>query len=374
MAASPKPTPKRTSQTTALNTEPKAAAGGRVGASPQGLTAGFVHRVLFVMLAVALAWLALKLFGLWLLVFGAIIIAVILRGISNPLIRFLKLNETLAVVLALVGVLALISVTIYLFGIQIGIQIETLTRELPAAWAAFQERLHAMPLGDEIQAQFNTLGQQAGGIASKLPGIAGDILSSIANILVATIAGVILAMHPGRYRDGLISLFPKDQRSALLESMNTSGEALKKWFIAQFISMVLVGVLVGVGLAIIGVPSALALGLMAGLAQFVPVVGPVLSAGPGLLLAGVGGTEPFLWTLALYVGVSQLESNLLTPMVQRQISEVPMVLTLFAIVGFAGLLGPMGVLYAMPITVILFSLIKRYLDLREAGVAPKNEE
>lgn len=374
MAADPKPTPKRTSQTTRSKAAPRAVAHATVEALPQGLTTGFMHRVLFVMLAVAMAWLALKLFGLWLLIFGAVIIAVILRGISGPLIRYLKLNETLAVVLALVGVLALISLTMYLFGVQIVIQVETLTKELPAAWAAFQSRLHAMPMGDEIQAQFNALGQQAGGFASKLPGIAGNILSSLANILVATIAGVMLAMHPGKYRDGLISLFPQNQRPALLESMNTSGEALKKWFIAQFISMVLVGVLVGVGLAIIGVPSALALGLMAGLAQFVPVVGPVLSAGPGLLLAGVGGTEPFLWTLALYVGVSQLESNLLTPMVQRQISEVPMVLTLFAIVGFAGLLGPMGVLYAMPITVILFSLIKRYLDLREAGVAPKNVE
>lgn len=339
--------------------------------SPEALSVGFMQRVLFVMLAVALAWLALKLFGLWLLIFGAVIIAVILRGISEPLIRYLKCNEILAVVLALVGVLALVVVTIYLFGVEIVIQVEVLTKALPEAWAAFQARLHAMPLGDEIQAQLNTLAQQAGGFASKIPVIAGNILSSLANILVATIAGVMLAMRPGKYRDGLISLFPKSQRPALLESMNTSGEALRKWFIAQFISMVLVGVLVGAGLAIIGVPSALALGLMAGLAQFVPVVGPVISAGPGLLLAGVDGMQSFLWTLALYVGVSQLESNLLTPMVQRQISEVPMVLTLFAIVGFAGLLGPMGVLYAMPITVILYSLIKRYLDLREAGVAPK---
>lgn len=335
------------------------------------LSVGFMQRVLFVMLAVALAWLALKLFGLWLLIFGAVIIAVILRGISEPLIRYLKMNETLAVVMALIGVLALIAVTFTLFGMQIAVQIQTLVAELPAAWAAFQTRLNGSPIGAQVQAQLQALGQQAGGFTSKIPGIAGNILSSVANVLVALIAGVMMAMRPGKYRDGVISLFPKTQRPALLESMNTSGEALKKWFIAQFISMVLVGALIGIGLAIIGVPSALALGLMAGLAQFVPVVGPVISAGPALLLAGAGGMQPFLWTLALYVGVSQLESNLLTPMVQRQISDVPMVLTLFAIIGFAGLMGPMGVLYAMPMTVIIYTLVKRYLALQEQGIAPK---
>ncbi len=268
----------------------------------------------------------------------------------------------------------MIVTTFYLFGRELAVQIQTLTAQLPVAWQALQNRLQGNPLTQDIQTQLHALGQQAGGVVSQLPAIAGNILSSVANLLVAVIAGVILAMHPAKYRDGLVKIFPASQRPLLLDSLNTSGEALRKWFIGQFISMVLVGSLTGIGLWILGVPSALALGLISGLAQFVPIVGPVISAGPGLLLAGALGWQSFVWALVIYVSVSQLEANFITPMVQRQIASVPMVLTLFAVVGFAGLLGPMGVLFAMPLTVILYTLVQRYLDLREEQIEEKSRD
>ncbi len=336
------------------------------------LSATFIQRVLFVIVAVALALLAFKLLGLWLLIFGAIIIAVILRGLAEPLIRFLHIKDKFAVILALFGVLALIVTAFYLFGRELVAEVQSLSAQLPVAWQTLQERLHGNPLTQNLQTQVQALGQQAGSVVSQLPAIAGNILSAVAHVLVAVVAGVILAMHPAKYRDGLIKIFPASQRPLLLDSLNTSGEALRKWFIGQFISMVIVGSLTGIGLSILGVPSALALGMISGLAQFVPIVGPVISAGPGLLLAGALGWPSLVWALVIYVSVSQMEANFITPMVQRQITSVPMVLTLFAVVGFAGLLGPMGVLFAMPLNVILYTLVRRYLDLREEQIEEKS--
>lgn len=339
--------------------------------SHEPLSIGFMQRVLFVILAIGMAFLALKLLGLWLLVFGAVVIAVILRGLAEPLMRYAKLKDKPAVAIALVGLLALIALTVVLFGNQLSVQIDALSREIPQAWAAIHARLDTLPIGKALQGQVDDLGKQAGGLVSFLPGIAGNFLSAAANTFVAMIAGVILAGAPAKYRDGVIYLFPRTMRPALLDSMNTAGEALRKWFIGQFIAMVLVGTLIAIGLSIIGVPSALALGLVAGLAQLVPLVGPTVSAGLGLLLAGGSGMQPAIWALVLYTGVSQLEANIITPMVQRHMTEVPMVLILFALVGFAGLLGPIGVFFAMPLTVILFTLVRRYLDLQEEGKAPK---
>ncbi len=339
--------------------------------SHEPLSIGFMQRVLFVILAIGLSFLALKLLGLWLLVFGAIVIAVILRGLAEPLMRYAKLKDKPAVAIALIGLIALIAVTIFLFGNQLSVQIAALSREIPLAWAAIHARLDAMPIGQVLNGQINDLGKQAGSVVSFLPGIAGNFLSAGANTFVALIAGVILAGAPGKYRDGVVSLFPSAMRPAVHDSMNTSGEALRKWFIGQFISMVLVGTLIAIGLSILGVPSALALGLVAGLAQLVPFVGPLVSAGLGLLLASAGGYQLAIWTFVLYTAVSQLEANFLTPMVQRHMTEVPMVLILFALVGFAGLLGPIGVFFAMPLTVILYTLVRRYLDLEAEGVAPK---
>lgn len=339
--------------------------------SHEPLSIGFMQRVLFVILAIGLAILAVKLLGLWLLVFGAIIIAVILRGLAEPLMRYCKLKDKPAVAIALVGLIALIAGTVVLFGNQLSVQIDALSREIPQAWAAIHARLDTLPIGLALQGQIDDLGKQAGNLVSFLPGLAGNLLTAAANTFVALIAGVILAGAPGKYRDGMVSLFPKSMRPAVLDSMNTSGEALRKWFIGQFISMVAVGTVIAIGLSVMGVPSALALGLVAGLAQLVPIVGPVVSAGLGLLLAGAGGLQPAIWTFVLYTAVSQIEANFLTPMVQRHMTEVPMVLILFALVGFAGLLGPIGVFFAMPLTVILYTLVRRYLDLQEEGKAPK---
>ncbi len=338
-----------------------------MAAKPQDmLTTGFIQRVLFVILALALSFLAFKLINLWLLIFGAIVFAVILRGLAEPLLRYTPLSPTFAVLIVVVAVLGLFATTFYLFGRVLADQAQTLSQQVPLAWAALQAKLQSTAIGRTVQDHIATLGQQAGGVVSSLPVIAGNVLSGVADTLVALIGGVILAMHPGKYRDGVVRLFPTDHHNWIREAMNGAGQALRLWFIGQFISMVIVGTLISIGLSIEGLPSALALGLLAGLAQFVPLVGPTVSAGLGLLLAGLGGIEPFLWTLLIYTAVSQTEANFITPMVQRRIAEVPMVLTLFAVLGFAGLIGPMGVLYAMPMTVVLYTLTRRYLDNRDA--------
>ena len=325
----------------------------------KALNVGFMQRVLFVILAVGASLLIFKLLGLWLLIFGAIVIATVLRALAEPLIKYTPLNDTMAVLMVLVLVLALISVTFTLFGYELVAQAHNLTEQLPAAWTALQARLQVLGLNDELQKQIQTLGQQAGGMASKLPIIAGNVFSGLANLLVATIAGIILAINPAQYRDGVVYLFNDEHKDKVRDAMNVAGHALRLWFVGQFISMVLVGTLTGIGLTILGVPSALALGLVSGLAQFVPIVGPVVSAGPGLLLAAVSGWQIFLWALVIYVGVSQLESNFITPMVQRSIASIPVIVTLFAVIGFAGLLGVTGVLFAMPLTVIIYTLVRR---------------
>ncbi len=331
----------------------------RDAAQNLGLTAGFIQRVLFVIGAIALACLAFKLTGLWLLIFGAIVIATVLRALADPLIKYTPLNDTGAVLVAFALVISLLSVTIYLFGREMVDQAQLLSRELPKAWMAAQAKLHTTTVGQAIEAQIDALGDQTGGAISKLPSIAGNILSSLANVLVALVAGITLAINPGLYRDGVVVLFPSEHHEKVRDAMNASGKALRLWFIGQFISMILVGTLTGIGLTIIGLPSALALGMMAGLAQFVPIVGPVVSAGPGLLLAIVVNWQTFVWALVVYVGVSQLESNYITPMVQQRIASIPIVVTLFAVIGFATLLGAMGVIFAMPMTVVLYTLIYR---------------
>ena len=118
--------------------------------------------------------------------------------------------------------------------------------------------------------------------------------------------------------------------------------------------MVLVFVLTGLGLWAIGVPAALALALLAGLAEFVPIVGPIVAAVPALLIALSAGWQTALWTLLLYLAIQQVEGNVIQPLVQHRVVSLPPAITVFAVVAFGLLFGSLGVLFATPLAVVVF--------------------
>ena len=116
--------------------------------------------------------------------------------------------------------------------------------------------------------------------------------------------------------------------------------------------MIIVGILIGVGLALVGVPSALALGLIAGVTEFIPIVGPVIGAVPALLLASTEGWHTVAWTLAVFVVVQQIESNLIMPLEAGRAVAVPPAVGLFAVVAIGVLFGPLGLLLGYPLAVV----------------------
>ena len=108
--------------------------------------------------------------------------------------------------------------------------------------------------------------------------------NGIADTLLVIVGGIYLAAQPDLYRVGLLKLVPKRGRPLAAEAMKDSGRALILW-LARLVSMAVVGVLTWIGLMMLGVPSALALAVVAVLLEFVPFIGPILSAVPAILLA-----------------------------------------------------------------------------------------
>ncbi len=100
---------------------------------------------------------------------------------------------------------------------------------------------------------------------------------------------------------------------ALNSTIDDAGQALRLWLRAQLMAMILVGTATGVGMWAIGVPSPLALGLIAGLTEFVPIIGPIVGAAPALLLASTQSYDLVLWALGIAIVVQQLENNVIMP-------------------------------------------------------------
>ena len=318
----------------------------------------FVRRVLIVIALLGLTALVIFLADLVLLIIAAIIVAVLLRAVADLIARVVPMRESWAVLPAALLILALLGLVGWLFGRQMADQIAVLIQTIPGAWNNFKTTIQDFPLGNMLVDQLQHIGDFAGQFAGQVPLIAMGVAGALANVGLGIVGGIMLAMEPRSYRDGLLLLVPKAARDSYRRALNASGQALKGWLIAQLISMVIIGTLTGIGLWLVGVPSALGLGLFAGLAQFVPVIGPIVSAVPGLLVSATVGWHLFFWALAVYVGVQQTEGNLVTPWVQKHFAGIPMALALFSIVAFGALFGPLGVILATPLTLIGLVLVR----------------
>ena len=337
----------------------------------------FVRRVIWVLLLVGLAWLLVELSGLILLVFGAVLVAVVFRALAEPIARHSRLPEPLALLIAVLIVFAIVGLSGWLFGAQIRAQFEQLQQILPQAWQTFESWLGESDFGDQMLATARDWSPSGAVVMRNMGNLATATVGAIANLLLVVAAGIYLAVHPRIYRGGLLQLIPPQSRDAGRDAVNATGRALRLWLSAQLVGMVAIGALTTIGLWMIGVPSALALGLLAGLAEFVPIVGPVVAAIPALLIALTLGWEVFLWTLGLYLLIQQVEGHIIMPMVTKRAVDLPPALALFSIVALGLLFGPIGVLFGAPLAVVLFVLarelyVKRMLGEKVAAVGTKD--
>jgi predicted PurR-regulated permease PerM len=168
-----------------------------------------------------------------------------------------------------------------------------------------------------------------------------------------------LAVDPAMYRNGFLLLMPPAHRQRVGEALDSAGIALRKWLVGQLGAMVMVGVLTAVGLAIAGVPMAIPLGILSGILDFVPVIGPFAAALPGILLAFAQGPQVAMYAALVYITVQFLEGHLVLPLAQKWAVSLPPALGLLSIVAFGLVFGLMGVLFAMPLTVVAVVLVQK---------------
>jgi predicted PurR-regulated permease PerM len=119
-----------------------------------------------------------------------------------------------------------------------------------------------------------------------------------------------------------------------------------------------VGAVTAAGLTLLGIPMALALGILAGLLNFVPYLGPILSGAPAVLIAFTQSPADALNTLLLCVAIQTLEGYALTPVLQRRSVSIPPALGILAIVGLGALFGAYGVLFATPLLLVAMVLVR----------------
>lgn len=308
---------------------------------------------------VASALLVWQLRDILLLVFAAILVAIIFRTAADWLSERTGLPHGLSLAVVLLVIFGAIGLAGTIFGAELNAQMAELFANLPAAWSAVEVRLGDSAFGARVLERIRGAMPGGGAIMSTLQTTLSMATGVLSSLVLVIAGGIYLAAQPRYYKRGLLQLFPERKRAHVDDTIHMTGRAIRLWLVGQLVTMVAVGLVTGIGLWALDLPAPLALGLLAGVAEFVPFLGPIVSAVPALLFAASHGTDMVLWTAGLYLVVQQLEGNVITPLIQRHAVDLPPALTLFALVGLGGVFGIGGLLLAAPLTVVIFVAVKK---------------
>ncbi|WP_338425275.1 AI-2E family transporter [Sphingopyxis kveilinensis] len=308
---------------------------------------------------VGVAWLAVSLTRFFMLVFAAVVLGAVFDAIASALVRRVRVGRGIALALSVAGIVAVFAGAFILFGSQLAREIDTIQQQLPQALRGVEAFLDRYGLGARVRELAEVGSQDFSQLVSQAGGYALAAGSGVADFVLVLVAAIFLASDPATYRRGLLMLMPARAEPTAALALDDAARGLKGWMVGQAVSSLVVAALTWAGLALLGVPAAGGLGLIAGLLDVIPMIGPIIAGIPAVLLAFTVSPMTALWTLVLFLVIQQLQGNFLQPMIQKQAVDVPPAVLLFAVVAAGLLFGFLGVLLAAPLTVVIFVLIQR---------------
>jgi predicted PurR-regulated permease PerM len=327
----------------------------------------FAGRVLvtvgIVFLAALLVLLVYYTFDVILLIFAAVLLAIFLHGLAGVLGKVLDLGEGLRVMIVAGLLVAVLAVAVTLLAPSVAEQAQHLRTELPKSAQAAGEYISRFGWGRAVIEQMPSVDDLMQNInASTLVTVGGGFFTStlgaLGNFFITILLAIYFASEPRFYARGFTKLFAIKHRERVSEVLASVGETLSWWLVGKAGSMLFIGLLTWVGLSILGVPLALTLGLIAGLLSFIPNFGPIMSAVPAILLAFIESPMKAVYVAGLFILVQLIESNIVTPLIERKTVELPPGLTIIFQLGLAVLVGGLGLVLATPLLAVIMVVVQ----------------
>lgn len=305
------------------------------------------------------AWLLVELSGFLLLIFAALVFAAIFDVMTSKTCSILRMKRGPALALSVLTVLAVFAGAFTLFGAQLAREFDTIRESIPPAIDQMEGFLESYGLGQPARDLLDGGSSDLSDYAVQAGGYMLSLGNGVANFVLVVVGAIFIASDPGVYRRGLLLMMPKRAEDTVAEALDDAARGLRGWMVGQAVSSLVVACFTWAGLAILGVPAAGGLGLIAGLLDVIPMIGPIIAGVPAVLLAFTVSPTVALWTIGLFVVVQQLQGNFLQPMIQKHAVAVPPAVLLFAVVASGILFGFLGILMAAPLTIVVYVMVQR---------------
>jgi predicted PurR-regulated permease PerM len=241
-----------------------------------------------------------------------------------------------------------------------------------AALQEVQARFPFLPaLDQQVAAQVRLIGGQLGALVGQAFGVARVVLSVFSGLLTAVVILLLtlyLVIDGSRVQTYFLSFFPPQRHARLGEVLRAIGRRMGGWLVGQVALCLTIGVVTYAGLLALGVKGALVLAVIAAIGEVIPIVGPIVSMIPAVIVALTQSPGLALAVIVLYLVIQQLENNLLVPKIMEQaVSLHPLAIVLAILVG-GELLGVVGALMAVPVAAAMAVVLD---ELRDSRLKPQ---
>jgi len=325
-----------------------------------------------VVLTVLLLWLLGVAADVFLLLFIAVILSLYLGSVTDFLVRRGHLPRSIAFALALGSTLFAIVGLFWLLVPPVTEQTRQLIQVLPTyidTWEGGIDRFMArFPAAQDFWKPGEHRATQA--VYTQLSGWFADLAPKVfslvhvfISIFSVAVMAIYLTLHPGIYREWLIALFPPLHRDLVRDVLRDLADTLRAYITGQLFAMFVLGAMTAFGLWLLGVPYWLTFGVFTGAVAIIPFFGTLISTAlPALfVLGGPGGVTKAMWVVLLGVAIHVFESNIVQPLVMARKVELPPVLTIMSVLVVSQLLGPVGLVVAVPMLATLMVVVRRIL-------------
>lgn len=333
-------------------------------------------RIAPLLTAAILAYLLLKLVGTAADVFLLLFLGVLVSQYLGALADFFaaragiprKAGLGIAVTVSLVALVGLV----WLLVPPVIEQTQALVRVLPSYIQSWETKLAQIvtriPALQEVwkPGQDTILKTIYEKLSGTFQGLVPQVFSLVhvgVNVFSVGVMGLYLALTPGVYREWLIALFPPLHRDLVRDVSADLGTTLRAWVVAQLMAMFILAVLTAIGLYALDVPYWLAFGVFTGVAAIVPFFGTLVSTVlPALFVfGGQGGAVHAFLVIMLGIVIHLIEGNVVAPLLMSKRVELPPVLTIMSVLVVGKLLGPVGLLVAVPLLAVIMVIVRRIL-------------
>jgi len=303
--------------------------------------------ILFTFGFLAFLWFLLQIKEIILILFLAFILMSVLRPLVEKLER-LKLPRVLSVLL-------IYFVFLFFLGLAGGVIFPPLISQTLKFWEKLPDYINKiLPF---ISVNFEFLSQQLTPVGENILRMTFSFFSNIITLVTFLVLSFYLLLERKHLEETFKALFGEETGGKIVKIVGKIEERLGAWVRGQLILMFVVGFASFFGLVSLRVDYALPLAITAGLLEIIPMVGPIVSAIPAVLVALVASPFLALAVIALYFIIQQLENHFIVPAVMRKTVGLPPIVTLLALMIGGKLGGIFGAFLAVPMILVLQTIL-----------------